>query len=121
MLPAMRVLKPRVFVMAALASLSLSLTACTHDVGNEGSLVGGSCDGDGDCQEECLKGGDFPRGTCSVSCRDDADCPAETDCVDKSGGVCLLSCTSRSDCREGYTCKGEKNKGEGGESLVCID
>lgn len=106
-------------MMSALAAGSL--LACTHDVGNEGSYVGGSCESDEDCQEECLRGGDFPRGTCSASCEDDSDCPRETACVDKSGGVCLLTCYESSDCRDGYSCKREDNKGEGGDSRVCID
>ncbi len=96
------------------------MPACSDGVGTNGGLVGGACERNNDCDEECLTGGDFPEGTCSVSCRDDNECPSGTNCVDKEGGVCLLTCERPSDCRGGYTCKGEDNKGHSGESLVCI-
>jgi hypothetical protein len=106
--------------IGCLFAISL-LSACGNDgVGNNGGYVGGSCQGDRDCDEECLRGGDFPDGTCSVSCNEDYDCPSDTYCVDKEGGHCLLSCDRPADCRGGYTCKGVNNKGHSGESLVCI-
>ncbi len=97
------------------------LTACPHDVGHDGDLVGGSCRDGGDCVERCVKGGDFPEGTCTVDCRDDRDCPGDTWCVDKSGGVCLLGCDADRDCRGGYDCKDTKREGSGGKIAVCID
>lgn len=107
-------------LFGCLLAFSLA-TACGNDgVGNDGAYVGGSCQDDRDCDEECLRGGDFPDGTCSVSCKVDDDCPSGTYCIDKEGGQCLLSCDRPADCRGGYTCKGENNKGHSGESLVCI-
>ncbi|HUH04898.1 MAG TPA: hypothetical protein VML75_23030 [Kofleriaceae bacterium] len=109
------------FVLMILATASFLLVGCGGDgVGNGGSLVGGSCSSQSDCDERCLTGGDYPQGTCAVSCDTNADCPEGTQCVDKEGGVCLLSCTVPAECRGGYTCKGEQNKGHGGDSLVCI-
>ncbi len=89
-------------------------------VGNEGVTVGGSCANNDDCDERCVSGGDYPQGTCTVACDVDEDCPADTYCIDKEGGICLLGCSLPSDCRGGYTCKGEENRGHGGDSLVCI-
>ena len=106
-----------------LCLMVLGLSSACFDgdgVGNNGGYVGGDCRDNGDCDEICLRGGAFPGGTCSVECRDDGDCPSYTYCVEKEGGVCLLSCDRPSDCRDEYNCKGEKNKGRGGESLVCI-
>lgn len=96
-------------------------TACGGDgVGNEGSVVGGSCTGNGDCEFRCQTGGDFPKGTCVKPCNTDDDCPGGTNCINKDGGICLLTCRVPADCRGGYTCKGEENRGHGGDSLVCI-
>lgn len=112
----------RTILKSTLFTVSLfSAAACGSDgVGIDGALVGGSCDENSDCDEECLRGGDFPEGTCSVSCRDDSQCPDGSNCIDKEGGICLLTCERPSDCRGGYTCKGEENEGHGGDSLVCI-
>lgn len=110
---------------AFLGSLVLSglflATACNGGVGNDGDLVGGPCDHDRECVEECLGGKDFPDGTCSVACKDDYDCPGGTVCIDKQGGVCLLTCEVDSDCRGGYSCRDEDRKGAGGKAGVCID
>ena len=46
-----------------------------------GDLVGGPCHDDHDCVEECVTGGDFPSGTCTVPCNDDHDCPSGTQCI----------------------------------------
>ncbi|MFC1482322.1 hypothetical protein ACFL51_00800 [Myxococcota bacterium] len=96
------------------------LAACGGDsVGNAGDTVGGPCDSAGDCDERCLTSGDFPAGTCAVSCASDDDCPDDTVCIDKEGGVCLLACEVTTDCRDGYHCDDEDNLGRTGESLVC--
>lgn len=97
------------------------LSGCgDDDVGFHGDLVGGPCRGGDDCQYRCQGGGDFPDGTCTLPCNIDEDCPFGTYCIDKEGGICLLGCERPDDCRDGYTCKGEKNRGHGGDSLVCI-
>ncbi len=106
-------------LLAAFA-LALALAACGGGVGFYGEVVGGSCSANRDCEERCLTGGDFPQGTCTVSCSSDSDCPSGTYCIRKEGGVCLLGCRDPSDCRDRYSCKAERNEGHGGDSLVCI-
>lgn len=103
-----------------LLSCSL-LVACDDGVSNEGALVGGPCLDSTDCDQRCQTGGDFPQGTCTLACNTDADCPEDTWCVDKEGGICLLACTHPSDCRGGYNCEGVTNRTHGGDSLVCIN
>lgn len=107
------------FVLAAL--LSLVPVACHDEVGNDSDLVGGSCRDNRDCVDRCVEGGDFPDGTCTVECRDDRDCPDNTWCVDKKGGVCLLSCDIDEHCRHDYKCKDTDREGAGGKVDVCID
>lgn len=98
------------------------LIGCGSAVSNKGKTVGGPCTANTDCDERCLTGGDFPGGTCSVACDTDENCPDGSHCISKEGGVCLLACELPADCRGGgYTCKGESNKGHGGDSLVCIE
>jgi hypothetical protein len=106
-----------------LASVLL-VTACGGDsVGNDGSLVGGACRDSEDCASDsfCVRGGDFPGGTCTLECRDDRDCPAGTACIDKEGGICLLLCDFDTDCRRDYDCKAQDRRGHSGDASVCID
>jgi hypothetical protein len=105
-------------MLVALAMLAVP--AC-GGVGNSGAIVGGPCTTDADCDKRCLTSGDFPGGTCSMTCGKHDDCPGGSKCVDKEGGVCLLECELPEDCRGGYTCKGQKNQSGGGESLVCLE
>ena len=100
------------------------MPGCGDDgVGASGSVVGGPCASTDACAAGsfCVTGGDFPDGTCTVSCRSDPECPEGTACVDKQGGVCLLACLYPQDCRAGYTCKGEDRAFGGGDALVCSD
>jgi len=90
-------------------------------VGWDSDLVGGACERDGHCVERCLEGGDFPGGTCSLRCDEDAECPDSTFCVDEAGGVCLLACDVDDDCRRGYACEDVDRRGHPGKSPVCID
>ena len=96
--------------------------AICNSVGREGRLVGGSCSAQEACDEaaRCLQGGDFPDGTCAKPCETNADCPANTACVDMDGGVCLLTCRNDEDCRDEYDCE-EVDTPEGGEADVCLD
>ncbi len=113
----------RLFVHLLVAS-SLGLVffvGCDDDVGNDGTLVGGPCRSNSDCEEYCETGGDFPEGMCTVECRDSQDCPSDTWCIDKKGGICALYCEANDWCRRGYDCKTEKLKGDRGEEFVCID
>ncbi|MDX2092101.1 MAG: hypothetical protein SFX73_29825 [Kofleriaceae bacterium] len=107
--------------MCALSVL-VAIVGCGGEaVGTNGSLVGGPCAGNADCEYRCELGGDFPQGTCVRPCNVDADCPDGTYCVDKEGGICLLGCEVPADCRGGYNCEGQRNRGHGGDSLVCIN
>ncbi len=114
-----RVRIPTILLFAAL----VSVVACGGpiNVGNGSPGVGGACNDDFDCEGTCLRGGDFPDGTCSFECRDDGDCPVGTACIDTKGGVCLLLCDRDSDCRGGYECDDKDREGHGGEARVCID
>ncbi len=114
-----------VFGLFSAAFLVLAL-GCGDDVpgvGNWGVLVGGPCsNATAHCADvsNCLTGGDFPEGTCSVPCHTDADCPTGTACTDKEGGHCLVACDLTSQCRDRYKCKGVKRRDKSGEVLVCI-
>lgn len=110
-----------------LAVLAVALPASCggpDDVGASGLTVGGRCSADVDCRHRCLTGGDFPGGYCSVSCRDDRDCPEGTICGEKDGGVCLLACTLPADCHalgSDYTCDAKGRKGiPDAKALVCV-
>jgi hypothetical protein len=99
----------------------VGLAGCGGDgVGTDGDLVGGACAANADCEDRCLTGADYPEGVCSLSCASDTDCPESTYCIEDGGGVCMLACARPSDCRGGYTCKGKRNQGHGGDSLVCF-
>lgn len=108
--------------VALLASFTtLLLLGCGDEgIGNEGDVVGGTCETADDCHDRCVRSGDFPQGVCTVSCSVDDDCPDGTHCIAKEGGICLLACELPSDCRGGFTCQGEENRGHGGDSLVCV-
>ena len=54
-------------------------------------------------------------------CNTDGDCPEDTFCINKEGGICLLGCSVPADCRGGYNCEGKENRGTGGDSLVCTN
>lgn len=99
----------------------VAVFACSDDGPND--LVGGSCVDDRDCQERCLQGGDYPGGFCSVTCRDDVDCPEDTICVDKDNGVCVFPCDAVADCDflggADYTCRATDDWA-GREVLVCL-
>lgn len=99
----------------------LFMVGCNDDVGWEGGLVGGACRDSNDCDPDskCVRGKDYPDGTCTLSCRDDGECPSGTFCVDKEGGICLLGCELNADCRAQYVCD-RKDLRRGGKMLVCI-
>jgi len=106
----------RLMMMLALVAFA----ACHGGVGPDSALVGASCRDHGDCEERCVRGGDFPGGTCTVDCRDDRDCPDGSWCIDKAGGVCLPACDYDEDCRGGYDCESKRREGHGGHRHVCI-
>jgi hypothetical protein len=111
--------------MLALVLLSLvtAAAACGDDDDRRGNL-GAACIDHRDCDERCVRGGDWPGGMCTYSCSDDRDCPSGTACVNKDGGICAVTCRSHSDCaRYGfstdYICKSTDRKGGSGDTLVC--
>lgn len=115
-----RALHQRALLLAATLGLLAGASACGGDsVGPTGITVGGPCQAANDCDQTCLNSGDWPDGTCVTSCDTDADCPDGTHCIDTNGGVCLLACQTSADCRANYECDAERNKGHGGDSLIC--
>jgi hypothetical protein len=120
----------RALLLAPLLLSALSL-ACGDDagggggsasgVGVDGDVVGGPCNATSECSEgsECLDEGDFPGGTCTVTCSSDGDCPDGSVCISSEGGVCLLACESKSDCRDGYECEGKSRESGRGDVKVC--
>lgn len=110
---------------AVVMALTTLLAACGDDgpsgVGNEGDVVGGPCEGSGDCADgsECLSDGDFPGGMCTVACSSDADCPEGSLCVSSDGGTCLLPCNDDADCRDGYECDDRSREEGDGTVDVC--
>ena len=120
----------RTFPLASLTIAFVVLAACGDDVssggsadgiGNDGEVVGGPCDAESACASgsECITGGDFPGGMCTVSCSADADCPEGTYCISNEGGICMLPCDSKADCREGFQCEGKSKEDGAGEKKVC--
>lgn len=98
------------------------LTACGRDSGDIDGFIGAACTRNSDCDERCYDDqGSFPGGFCSVACRSDADCPSDTACVDKAGGVCMFLCSAFDCGRLGapWRCKDKDNIG-GGKDNVCI-
>lgn len=84
--------------------------------------VGAACRDDFDCRDECLE--DWPGGFCTLSCRDDRDCPPTSVCTDTRGGVCLLLCDGDRDCANmlddnDYECRSRRNIDRGNDD-VCV-
>ncbi|MBA3462523.1 MAG: hypothetical protein H0T46_21370 [Deltaproteobacteria bacterium] len=98
------------------------LAGCGRDSGDIDSYIGNACARDSDCDERCyLNSGEFPGGFCSISCRSDSDCPSDTVCTDKEGGVCMFLCRAV-DCRDlgpGWQCM-DKDNVNGGKDNICI-
>jgi hypothetical protein len=104
-----------------------AIAACGDDggssvdgVGVDGDVVGGPCADSSECADgsTCIDD-NYPNGTCTVACDEDADCPEGSLCISSDGGVCLLPCDSKDDCREGYECEGKSKENGDGESKVC--
>jgi hypothetical protein len=110
----------------AVAVLAGALAACGDDLDSE-TLIGATCKKADDCDVTgvCIKAGD---GMCSLPCDVPGaaqQCPVGTYCdsvnvettdQDKSEmTLCLPACSSKSDCRDGYDCKGVSS----GPGKVC--
>jgi hypothetical protein len=108
--------------MARIAlGLAVLLAACGHDSGTIDRTIGAACTADTQCEHQCFQGGDFPGGFCSLSCVGDVDCPADSYCADKAGGVCMYACPTF-DCGRlggGWGCHNVDDRG-GGRISVCI-
>lgn len=117
---------PRTRCRARLANVLwlvlVTAAACGDDDDGPYDFIGRSCRDDFDCAPgiECETGGDFPDGTCTLPCREHADCPRGAACVDVRDGVCLVACGSDAFCRRDYRCNLRDNRSESGESRVCI-
>lgn len=107
--------------------IAFSIPACGSDdghggVGARGFLVGAACDADRQCDSRCVKGKNYPGGMCTVSCRDDRDCPGGTACVGDHGGICALTCGVHRDCDfmgGAYRCDSKSRTGAKGNAMVC--
>jgi hypothetical protein len=108
-------------VIGLTAALGALVGACaSSDVSRE---VGARCDGANDCDGQCLgPGADYPGGFCTISCNARADCPSDTTCADREGGVCLFTCTNDQSCAflgAGWRCTTAELRGGGIEVMVC--
>jgi hypothetical protein len=112
--------------MFAGRAITLVLIAAALGCGDDDygpyNLVGSICRSDIDCAPgvQCRRGGDFPDGTCTLPCTSHVDCPRYSACVDTGGGLCLVSCSNDSFCREKYKCKDKNDRDGVGKSLICI-
>jgi hypothetical protein len=100
----------------------ISLAACGgSDVDRE---VGARCESVDDCDDRCLNPSPaYPDGFCTLDCGDNGDCPSDTDCVDREGGVCLFICFDNGDCNflgPGWTCHEERLREDPGvRTSIC--
>lgn len=87
--------------------------------------VGESCAVPGDCTSgNCIVGGSFPDGVCTLACDKDSDCPGGFSCISRSSGICLRRCTDTGECQSergaAWQCREESLEDGGGNQLVCI-
>lgn len=85
--------------------------------------VGARCSTAGDCDQRCLAPGiDYPGGFCTIACTGRSDCPDNTTCADRDGGICLFECSTDPDCEflgTGWRCKAVDLRGGGIKVMVC--
>lgn len=103
------------------ALLAAALGACDgSDVSRE---VGARCDDGSECDGRCLgPSDDYPGGFCSLVCDSRADCPGDTTCADRDGGVCLFTCNEDDDCKflgGSWDCRDVDLRGGGIKVKVC--
>ena len=98
------------------------LAGCGRDYGDIDSFIGAACTRDSQCDERCYQDADdYPGGFCSISCDTDNDCPGDTVCINKDGGLCMFLCAEQ-DCDRlgpGWGCHDEERR-TGGRDNVCI-
>ena len=110
--------------MRSLAILVLGVAACGSDHPDVDRDVGAQCDVQADCNDRCLTpSNEYPGGLCTLDCDTNDDCPSDTECAEKDGGVCLYSCFDSADCDflgAGYFCQEVDLRGPpGGKTTVC--
>ncbi|MEO6776502.1 MAG: hypothetical protein ABI467_26390 [Kofleriaceae bacterium] len=85
--------------------------------------VGARCDTNADCDVKCLApDGAWPGGFCTVLCDSDANCPADTRCIEDQGGICAFTCAGDPGCTflgDGYTCQQVDSHGGGVKVSAC--
>lgn len=85
--------------------------------------IGDHCAPTNTCPGECVRGGDFPGGICTLECDNDADCPTDYRCVESEGGICLPSCDAEQTCIDllgsDWRCEPRQSEGDGTEVTVC--
>lgn len=110
------------FLVATIVAAGLG-AACGGGVGPKGRAVGATCDSDDQCEGRCVTGdSNYPGGYCTLSCRDDRDCPGGTACITDNGGMCVFSCNTTGDCESfgrQFICEGRERQGAVGDALVC--
>lgn len=106
---------------AIIAAIGALLVACEDS--NVSRQVGARCDEAAECEERCLSpSGDYPGGFCTISCNARNECPSDTTCAEREGGVCLFECTGDPDCAflgAGWRCELVDLRGGGIQVRVC--
>jgi hypothetical protein len=106
---------------AIIAIIGALLAACQDsDVSRE---VGARCDRTAECNERCLTpGNDYPGGFCTIACTSRSECPDNTTCADRDGGICLFECSHDADCNflgTAWKCRSVDLHGGGIQVMVC--
>lgn len=106
---------------AIIAIVGALLAACQHsDVSRQ---VGARCDTSDECDERCLApGSDYPGGFCTIACDRRTDCPSDTTCADRDGGICLFECAADLGCAflgASWRCTDADLRGGGIKVKVC--
>lgn len=107
---------------AVLALLVLAVAGCQDSVVSR--ELGARCETSRDCDDRCLPPDNaFPGGFCTDVCNTSDECPQDSVCADKEGGVCLFQCTTDVQCAflgTGWTCKDADEHGAPGmKVMVC--
>jgi len=106
---------------SAIIAVVALLAACqSSDVSRE---VGARCDKSSECDDRCLSPSpSYPGGFCTVTCGAPDECPSDTACADRDGGVCLFTCVSDASCSflgTGWRCDTADLRGGGTKVRVC--
>lgn len=96
--------------MVAAITIALAGSACGGtDISRQ---LGARCTTTSDCDDRCLsEQGDYPGGFCTVDCSINDDCPNDSACADREGGVCLFTCRNDAECTflgAGWSCHDEE-------------